>query len=190
MLTFSMTFSSVYGGKKARTQVLKLARLAAKCDHMTLVSIVPVRTPGSPVRKAVGASMASGAEDSGGGASSRRCRVGSHTHSHSHSHGRNFVQQHSNSEPAGDVADSSQEFAEPSTSVSELRYLYYWLQKSLPFLIILSCKLVIQHAVGEYETLAPASWKSLNQSPPELMVFLNFRFVSWARPLYKLSVRQ
>lgn len=102
--------------------------------------------PGNPERKEVGVSMASGTEDTSGGASTRRCRVNSHTHSHSH--GRSWVHR-SNSEPVVDSTDSNQEFAEPSTgSVSELRYLYRWLQKSLPFLILLCSKLVIQHAAG------------------------------------------
>lgn len=97
--------------------------------------------------------MASGTEDTSGGASTRRCRVNSHAHSHSH--GRSWVHR-SNSEPVVDSTDSNQEFAEPSTgSVSELRYLYHWLQKSLPFLILLCSKLVIQHAAGEYEMDCP-----------------------------------
>lgn len=37
---------------------------------------------------------------------------------------------------------------ESSSSFSELRYLYHWIQKSLPFLIIICSKLVIQHALG------------------------------------------
>lgn len=143
--------------------------------------------------------MASGTEDtSNGGASTRRCRVNSHTHSHSHSHGHSRAQQHrSTSEPLVDVADSSQEFAEPATSVSELRYLYRWLQKSLPFLILLSSKLVIQHAVGELPDCS-GSWKPLKWSSSLRLVcffscfffVLFFRFICWGRPPYKLSVCQ
>ncbi|KAK6322402.1 E3 ubiquitin-protein ligase RNFT1 isoform X1 [Coregonus clupeaformis] len=83
----------------------------------------------------------------GGGASSRRSRATSRTSSHSHSHGGGH--QHSHSEPSEtDPADADLESGEPSTSFSELRYLFRWVQKSLPFIIILSAKLVIQHALG------------------------------------------
>lgn len=93
--------------------------------------------------------MTGGPGESSGGASSRRCRVNSHSHSHSQSHGHNRVQHHSNSEPELDPPDSDLDSGEPSTSLSELRCLFRWLQKSLPFLIILCAKLVIQHALGE-----------------------------------------
>ncbi|TKS83645.1 RING finger and transmembrane domain-containing protein 1 [Collichthys lucidus] len=86
--------------------------------------------------------------DSSGGASSRRCRINSHSHSHSQSHAHTRAQHHSNSEPELDPPDSDLDSGEPSTSLSELRCLFRWLQKSLPFLIILCAKLVIQHALG------------------------------------------
>ncbi|XP_038846100.1 E3 ubiquitin-protein ligase RNFT1 isoform X3 [Salvelinus namaycush] len=83
----------------------------------------------------------------GGGASSRRSRASSRTSSHSHSHGGGH--QHSHSEPSEtDPAEADLESGEPSTSFSELRYLFRWVQKSLPFIIILGAKLVIQHALG------------------------------------------
>lgn len=96
--------------------------------------------------------MASGSAESGGGPSSRRSRVSSHghSHSHSHSHGHNRAQHHSSSEPELDPPDSDLDSGEPSTSLSELRCLFRWLQKSLPFLVILCAKLVIQHALGAY----------------------------------------
>lgn len=93
--------------------------------------------------------MTSGGGDSSGGASSRRCRINSHSHSHSQSHAHTRAQHHSNSEPELDPPDSDLDSGEPSTSLSELRCLFRWLQKSLPFLIILCAKLVIQHALGE-----------------------------------------
>ncbi|XP_020486894.2 E3 ubiquitin-protein ligase RNFT1 [Labrus bergylta] len=94
--------------------------------------------------------MTSGPGESGGGASSRRCRINSHGHAHSHSqsHGHHRVQHHPNSEPELDSPDSDTDSGEPSTSVSELRCLFRWIQKSLPFLVILCAKLVIQHALG------------------------------------------
>lgn len=90
--------------------------------------------------------------------SSRRSRVSSHGHSHSHSHGHNRSQHHSNSEPELDPPDSDLDSGEPSASLSELRCLFRWLQKSLPFLVILCAKLVIQHALGEFELHTDHSW--------------------------------
>ncbi|KAM4546111.1 E3 ubiquitin-protein ligase RNFT1 isoform 1-T1 [Odontesthes bonariensis] len=101
---------------------------------------------GGPESSEVRVSMTGGPGESSGGASSRRSRI--HSHSHSHSHGHNRVQHHSNSEPELDSPDSDLDSGEPSTSLSELRCLFRWLQKSLPFLIILCAKLVIQHALG------------------------------------------
>ncbi|CAB1316432.1 unnamed protein product [Coregonus sp. 'balchen'] len=64
-----------------------------------------------------------------GGASSRRSRASSRTSSHSHSHSHGGGHQHSHSE--ADPADADLESGEPSTSFSELRYLFRWVQKSL-----------------------------------------------------------
>lgn len=102
----------------------------------------------NPENNEVRVPMTSGAGESSGGPPSRRCRVNSHGHSHSQSHGHSRVQHHSNSEPELDPPDSDLDSGEPSTSLSELRYLFRWLQKSLPFLVILCAKLVIQHALG------------------------------------------
>uniref|UniRef100_A0A3B4AMU8 E3 ubiquitin-protein ligase RNFT1 n=1 Tax=Periophthalmus magnuspinnatus TaxID=409849 RepID=A0A3B4AMU8_9GOBI len=111
---------------------------------------IKTRTPTlcSPATNPEGAEVrvpiSSGPGESSSGASSRRSRGNSHTHSHSH--GRTQHQPHppSDQEPP----DSDPESGEPSTSLSELRCLFRWLQKSLPFLIILSAKLVMQHALG------------------------------------------
>lgn len=105
-------------------------------------------TTANPDSNEVRVPMSGGPGESSGGASSRRCRVNSHSHSHSQSHGHNRVQHHLNSEPELDPPDSDTDSGEPSTSLSELRCLFRWLQKSLPFLIILCAKLVIQHALG------------------------------------------
>ena len=80
---------------------------------------------------------------------SRRARAGSHSHSHSHGHSR----PHSHHEPENESIDPDLESGEPSTSFSEFRYLFRWIQKSLPFIIILSAKLIIQHALGTYTML-------------------------------------
>lgn len=94
----------------------------------------------SPENSDVRVPMTSGAGES------RKCRVNSHNHSHSQSHGRSRA-----SESELDPPDSDLDSGEPSASLSELRCLFRWLQKSLPFLIILCAKLVIQHALGEYQ---------------------------------------
>ncbi|KAF7666265.1 hypothetical protein LDENG_00113300 [Lucifuga dentata] len=107
----------------------------------------------SPENSEVRIPMSSGTGESGG-ASSRRSRASSHshnhshTHSHSHSHGHTRQQHHSHNDPELDTVDSDVDSEEPSTSLSQLRYLFRWLQKSLPFLVILCAKLVIQHALG------------------------------------------
>ncbi|XP_034539967.1 E3 ubiquitin-protein ligase RNFT1 [Notolabrus celidotus] len=102
----------------------------------------------SPENVEVRVPMPSGPGESSGGASSRRCRISSHGHSHSQSHGHHRTQHHPNSDPELDSPDSDVDSGEPSTSLSELRCLFRWIQKSLPFLIILCAKLVIQHALG------------------------------------------
>uniref|UniRef100_A0A4W6EDD8 E3 ubiquitin-protein ligase RNFT1 n=1 Tax=Lates calcarifer TaxID=8187 RepID=A0A4W6EDD8_LATCA len=124
---------------------------------LTLQPELLTRTPapgaaaGNPESNEVRVPMTSGPGESSGGASSRRSRIGSHSHSHSHSHGHNRAQHHSSSEPELDPPDSDLDSGEPTASLSELRCLFRWLQKSLPFLVILCAKLVIQHALGEYQ---------------------------------------
>ncbi|CAN9501571.1 unnamed protein product [Ophioblennius macclurei] len=115
-----------------------------------LLSRVPVHSAAAaaagPEGGEVRVPMPGGPGESIGGASSRRSRVGSHGHSHSHGHHR--AHHHSSAESEPDPGDSDPDSGEASTSLSELRCLFRWLQKSLPFLIILCSKLVIQHALG------------------------------------------
>lgn len=129
----------------------------------------------NPENNEVRVPMTGGVGESSGGTSSRRCRVNSHSHSHSQSHGRSRVQHHSNSEAELDPPDSDPESGEPSTSLSELRCLFRWLQKSLPFLIILCAKLVIQHTLGEYELSNPhyGIWKTQQTSAYRLLLFFS-----------------
>lgn len=87
--------------------------------------------------------------DSSDGSSSRRCRVNSHSHSRSQPQGRSRAQHRSASEADPDPPEADLD-SEPNSSLSELRYLIRWLQKSFPFLIILCAKLVLQHTLGEY----------------------------------------
>lgn len=87
--------------------------------------------------------------ESSAGPSSRRCRVNSHSHSCSQPQGRSRAQRRSGSETGLDPPEVDLD-SEPNSSLSELRCLIRWLQKSFPFLIILCAKLVLQHTLGEY----------------------------------------
>lgn len=89
-------------------------------------------------------SMTGSSAGPSGRPASRRARAGSHSHSHSHGHSR----PHPQHEPENEAIDSDAENGEASTSFSEFRYLFRWIQKSLPFIIILCAKLIIQHALG------------------------------------------
>lgn len=83
-------------------------------------------------------------EENSTGSSSRRLRPSGHGHSQSHSHRRSHSHMHAE-------ADCSHpDVGEPSASFSELRYLFCWVQKSLPFIIILCSKLILQHVLGKH----------------------------------------
>ncbi|XP_016897326.1 E3 ubiquitin-protein ligase RNFT1 isoform X2 [Cynoglossus semilaevis] len=97
--------------------------------------------------KEVRVHMIGGHSESSGGTSSRRSRGSFHGHSHSHGHNQEH-HHHSSAEPEHDHPDSDLDSGEPSTSFSELRCLFIWLQKSLPFVIILCAKLLVQHLLG------------------------------------------
>lgn len=71
-------------------------------------------------------------------ANSQHSRPGSHSRSHRHAQGE-----------AGSLDDSTPDSEEhSSSSLSELRYLLQWLHKSLPYILILCVKLVMQHIIG------------------------------------------
>ncbi|NXL93792.1 RNFT1 ligase, partial [Alectura lathami] len=71
-------------------------------------------------------------------ASSRHSRPGSQTRSHGHDHSE-----------AGGLEDASPDSEEHgSSSLSELRYLLQWLHRSLPYILILCVKLIMQHIIG------------------------------------------
>ncbi|NWZ23471.1 RNFT1 ligase, partial [Asarcornis scutulata] len=71
-------------------------------------------------------------------ASSRPLRPGSQSRSHGHAHNE-----------AGGLDDSAPDSEEHSgSSLSELRYLLQWLHKSLPYILILCVKLIMQHIIG------------------------------------------
>ncbi|NXG75165.1 RNFT1 ligase, partial [Baryphthengus martii] len=71
-------------------------------------------------------------------ANSRPSRPSSQSRSHGHAHGE-----------AGGPDDSAPDSEEHSgSSFSELRYLLQWLHKSLPYILILCVKLVMQHIIG------------------------------------------
>lgn len=124
--------------------------LTLQPELLTRAPVSGAAAAASPESSEVRVPMSGGPGESSGGASSRRCRINSHSHSHSHSHGHNRAHP-SGSEPELDPPDSDLDSGEPSASLSELRCLFRWLQKSLPFLVILCAKLVIQHTLGKQE---------------------------------------
>ncbi|NWH60857.1 RNFT1 ligase, partial [Geococcyx californianus] len=70
--------------------------------------------------------------------SSRQSRTGSQSHSHGHAHSN-----------AGGLDDSTPDSEEhSSSSLSELKYLLQWLHKSLPYILILCVKVIMQHITG------------------------------------------
>ncbi|NXC19202.1 RNFT1 ligase, partial [Corythaeola cristata] len=76
-------------------------------------------------------------------ASSRHSRPGSHSRSHGHAHSE-----------AGGLEDPTPDSEEHSgSSLSELRYLLQWLHKSLPYILILCVKLIMQHIIGRIRTI-------------------------------------
>ncbi|NWV78110.1 RNFT1 ligase, partial [Dasyornis broadbenti] len=84
--------------------------------------------------------LSSTAGESRENATSRASRPGSQSRSHGHTH--------AHGEAAGleDPAPDSEE--QGGSSLSELRYLLQWLHKSLPYLLILCVKLIMQHITG------------------------------------------
>ncbi|NWT57233.1 RNFT1 ligase, partial [Erythrocercus mccallii] len=82
--------------------------------------------------------LSSAAGDSRENATSRASRPGSQSRSHGHAHGE-----------AGGLEDAAADAEEQGgSSLSELRYLLQWLHKSLPYLLILCVKLLMQHITG------------------------------------------
>ncbi|XP_037598408.1 E3 ubiquitin-protein ligase RNFT1 isoform X2 [Cebus imitator] len=78
--------------------------------------------------------------------SSRNTRSGVHSCAHGCVHSRLRSHSHSEARLPDDTATESGDHG--SSSFSELRYLFKWLQKSLPYILILSVKLVMQHITG------------------------------------------
>lgn len=78
--------------------------------------------------------------------SSRNTRSGVHscTHGCVQSHLRN--QSRNQARQPGDTSMESGDHG--SSSYSEFRYFFKWLQKSLPYILILGVKLVVQHITG------------------------------------------
>ncbi|XP_054899615.1 E3 ubiquitin-protein ligase RNFT1 [Poeciliopsis prolifica] len=124
------------------------------------LNLQPELLTGTPVTATAAASNADSSEvrvsmtgasgDSNGGASSRRSRVYSHTYSYAytHSRGHSRAQFHSNTQPVLDPPNPDRDSGETSASLTELRCLFRWIQKSIPFLVVLCAKLVIQHVLG------------------------------------------
>ncbi|XP_030778804.1 E3 ubiquitin-protein ligase RNFT1 isoform X3 [Rhinopithecus roxellana] len=78
--------------------------------------------------------------------SSRNTRSGVHSCAHGCVHSRLRGHSHSEARLPDDTAAESGDHG--SSSFSEFRYLFKWLQKSLPYILILSVKLVMQHITG------------------------------------------
>ncbi|XP_033039631.1 E3 ubiquitin-protein ligase RNFT1 isoform X4 [Trachypithecus francoisi] len=78
--------------------------------------------------------------------SSRNTRSGVHSCAHGCVHSRSRGHSHSEARLPDDTAAESGDHG--SSSFSEFRYLFKWLQKSLPYILILSVKLVMQHITG------------------------------------------
>ncbi|NXU48911.1 RNFT1 ligase, partial [Turnix velox] len=70
--------------------------------------------------------------------SSRHSRTSSQSHSHGHGH----------SEAVGLEESTPDTEEHGGSSLSELRYLLQWLHKSLPYILILGVKLIMQHITG------------------------------------------
>lgn len=79
--------------------------------------------------------------------SSRNTKSATHICTHGCGHSRS--QSHSHSEASRLPDDYSMEPGDAgASSFSEFRYLFKWLQKSLPYILILGVKLVMQHLTG------------------------------------------
>ncbi|XP_072209485.1 E3 ubiquitin-protein ligase RNFT1 [Excalfactoria chinensis] len=70
-------------------------------------------------------------------ASWRRSRLSSQSRSHGNGHSE-----------GGGSADGAPDPEEQGSSISELRYVLQWLHRSLPYVLILGVKLMVQHVVG------------------------------------------
>ncbi|XP_026995387.1 E3 ubiquitin-protein ligase RNFT1 isoform X2 [Tachysurus fulvidraco] len=81
-------------------------------------------------------------EEHGTRSASRRLRPAGISHSHSHSRSRSHIHAEAS------CSHTDLEAGEHSASISDLRYLICWVQKSLPFIIIICSKLILQHALG------------------------------------------
>ncbi|KAK2525378.1 Rnft1 [Columba livia] len=88
----------------------------------------------SDVRIQLNSTVGEARENAGAGHS----RAGFQSHSHGHAQGE-----------ARALEDSAPELEEHgSSSLSELKYLLRWLHKSLPYIVILCVKLIMQHIIG------------------------------------------
>ena len=78
--------------------------------------------------------------------SSRNTRSGVHSCTHGCVHSR--LRNHSHNEARQPDNTSMESGDHGSNSFSEFQYLFKWLQKSLPYILILGVKLVMQHITG------------------------------------------
>ncbi|XP_045346606.1 E3 ubiquitin-protein ligase RNFT1 isoform X3 [Leopardus geoffroyi] len=78
--------------------------------------------------------------------SSRNIRSSVHSCTHGCIHSRLRSHSHNEARQSDDTATESGDHG--SSSFSEFRYLFKWLHKSLPYILILGVKLVMQHITG------------------------------------------
>lgn len=77
---------------------------------------------------------------------SRNTSSGVHSCTHGCIHSRLRSHSHNEARQPDDTATESGDHG--SSSFSEFRYLFKWLHKSLPYILILGVKLVMQHITG------------------------------------------
>lgn len=78
--------------------------------------------------------------------SSRNMRSALHSCTHGCVHSRLRSHSHSEARQPDDTAMESGDHG--SSAFSEFQYLFKWLQRSLPYILILCVKLVMQHVTG------------------------------------------
>ncbi|NWW82223.1 RNFT1 ligase, partial [Climacteris rufus] len=112
--------------------------MQAQCAHLQSGPGSGEASPCPPGAGDVRIQLSSAAAESRESGGSRGSRPGCQSRSHGHAQGE-----------AGALQDAAPELEEQGgSSLSELRYLLQWLHKSLPYLLILCVKLIMQHITG------------------------------------------
>lgn len=109
---------------------------ASQCTHTARLPTEGSCQRGGDVRIQLNSATMESGENSGTARQHLHSGIQSRAHPHSHSEARGPE------EGGGDLEEPS------GSSLSELRYLLQWLHKSLPYILILSIKLLLQHVIG------------------------------------------